>query len=652
MRSAQCAVRSAQCGVRSARGAVPVVVALLGAVVAAQTPRPQDDLYQFVNHTWLQQTPIPDDRVTHSASSELVDRVEQQLRVIIDGVAAGTPARGSEAQLIADLYRSVVDAGAIERAGLSPVAADLARFDAIDGVKAASVAAGLLSVAGEGGPFEVTLVTAGRRNSRIVARVDAGGLLLPDWSYYLAPSAQVLSVRRDYARYLARVLAAAGRPQPVAEAEAGAVLAFETRMADALRAHTGGPISPRVWSFSEIERAMPGFGWKDWAKPQGLDQAGGIILDYPEFFRAFAALVGGSPPGTLAAWLRVRFLTAMAPYLPDALASARFDFFGTTLTGQRAPRERWKRAVSMVSEFLGDAIGRRYVAAHFSDTARRRVRAMVAHMVEAAREGVDDAPWLTPEIRAASERRLATVQAQVGYPDEWRSYAGLRLQPDTLVENLRRLRAFETRYRMSRARVPADSRQWLTSPQTVNAYYSPRQHEIALPAGILQPPYFDPAADDAENFGAIGAVIGHEISHALDVRGLAPQARALQAQLAAIEVAPGVRLNADLTLAETLADVVGLQLAYRAYLRSLDGRPAPVIEGRTAAERFVTAWARIWRGQSRPDYLRYTNETSPHPPPQFRANVAVSHLDAFHEAFGVGPGDRLYRAAPDRVRVW
>lgn len=637
-------------------GGAVVVAVLTGVTLAGsapQSPRPQDDLFLYANQQWLRDTPIPDDRVTYSAAAELVDRVEQQLRAIIEELQASPDAAlGSEGRLIVDLYRSVVDREALNRAGLAPIREDLARFDAVASLKEASALAGRLSVTSEGGPFDVTLAAAGRRADRTVARVAVGGLLLPDWSYYLSPSPETLSIRRAYATYLTRVFEASGQSRREAEDGAGAVIAFETAMADAIRNAGNPPASPRVWSISEIERAMPGFHWREWAKPQGLDQAAGVMLDQPEFFRAFSGAFGRTSPAALSAWLRARFLTSLAPYLPDEFSNARFEFFGTRLTGQVAPREPWKRGVSMVGEFLGDAIGRRYVAAHFSASARDRVREMVTQVLAAARESVRQSTWMTDDDREANLRRLSTIEAKVGYPDQWRIYAGLMLDPADLLGNVRRLRQFDMRYRMQRARVARSSLEWLMTAQTVNAYYSPAQHEIVLPAGILQPPYFDAGLDDAWNYGAIGAVIGHEISHALTLRGVGARARGLREQFGAFDVVPGVRLNADLTFGESVADVIGLQLAHRAYRRSTAGSEVPVRDGMTGDQRFFIGWARMWRGHSRPDYLRYTNETSPHAPPQFRANGVVSHLDAFYEAFGVSPGDRLFRAPADRLRVW
>ncbi len=332
---------------------VCIALGLSASLLAAQAPRPQDDLFLYANHQWLRDTPIPDDRVTYSAAAELVDRVERQLRTIIEDLQA-TPeaALGTEGRLVVDLYRSVVDREALNRAGLAPIREDLARFAAVASLKEASALAGRLSVTSEGGPFDVTLAAAGRRANRTVARVAVGGLLLPDWSYYLSPSPETLSIRRAYATYLTRIFEASGQSRREAEDGAGAVIAFETAIAAAIRGAGNPPASPRVWSISEIERAMPGFVWREWAKPQGLDQAAGLMLDQPEFFRAFSSAFGRTSPVALSAWLRARFLTSLAPYLPDEFSNARFEFFGTRLTGQVAPREPWKRGVSMVGEFL------------------------------------------------------------------------------------------------------------------------------------------------------------------------------------------------------------------------------------------------------------------------------------------------------------
>jgi putative endopeptidase len=629
-----------------------VVCLLACAGLASSQVRPQDDLFTYANADWLAHTSIPDDRVTYSAAAVLVEEVERRVHgIILDLLAQGGHRDGSEEQQIVDLYRSVTDRALVERAGLTPVQPQLDRLSRIQDRGDVAEMAGRLSATGEGGPFEV-VVLAGRSPAGSVVRVMPGGLLLPDWSYYLTPTRRFLEVRRQYATYLSRLYVVSGLAKERADADAGAVLALETKLAEAFRATAGDPYNTRARTLGDIERDYPGFDWRAWGGPQGLQHAAGLVLAKPSFFKAFAETIQQTPPDTLQAWLRGRFLTAMAPYLTDALANARFDFFGTQLTGQELPREPWKRGVSLVNESLGDAIGKRYVERFFPESGRARVQGLVDDVLAAARAGVLTASWLEPEERDVAAKRLASIEAQIAYPDDWRSYAQVRIAPDDLVGNLRRLRAFDTQYRVRRARLAGRSSEWLMTAQTVNAYYSPAQHQIALPAGVLQPPFFDPAADDAVNFGSIGAVVGHELSHALMLGGLLPKAASLRRQFGRFEALPGLRVNAELTGSETLADVVGLQLAYRAYQRRLDGFEAPVIDGLTGDQRFVLAWARLWRGLARPEYVRTSNKTSPHAPARFRANGTVGHLEAFYAAFDVRSGDRLFIEPSARLKVW
>jgi len=612
----------------------------LSTLLAAQPPRPQDDLFEHVNHEWLRATPIPDDRVTYSAAAETVDRVEQHIQNIVDELKAA-PRRSADAQRIVDLYASTVDDEAVERLGLAPVRDDLKRLEEINSAGRAAGVAGHMASIAAGGIFDVTLATEGRRG--LVATVRPGGILLPDAAYYLSPSSEMLSVRRDYAQYLVRLYVAAGQSQADAEADAGRVIRLETRLAEAMRVPPS-ETEPRRATLDEIAGAWPGFDWGAWARPQGLDRARGLILVNPVFFERFAALMSATAPQTLRAWLRGRYLTAMAPYLPRVFSDARFDFFGTRMTGQKRPRASWKRGVSMVSEFMGDAVGREYARRHLAPESLAAVEAISTNMLGAARESVQSSTWLAEADKLAALSRLDRLSWRMGAPDEWRSYAGLSVNPGERLGNLRRLRDFESRYRLTRLRESADAREWLVSVHSVNAFYSPAQHAITLPAGILQLPYFDPEGGAAGNYGAIGAVIGHELSHMLDVRGLAARASGLRAHVAGFEASPGVRINADLTFGENVADLAGLQLAHRAYVRSHPGG--------SADREFFTGWARIWRGQSRPDFARYANETSPHAPFRVRANGPLMHLDGFYEAFAVRPGDGMFLAPSQRVRIW
>lgn len=629
------------------RSAPPVILA---GIVWAQAPvRPQDDLHRFANAEWLATNPLSAERVTANASSALADQVELDLRALIEDLAADEAAmRRADVRQAVNLYQSMMNQAEVERRGLTPLRADLARIDGIQTARDFAAVAGYLSSIAGGGPFEAIVSVDAASLSVPIVRLLQGGTLLPDRSYYLSDDPSLVSIRREYEKYLARIFHLAGRATP--DEDAAAVLALETQLARAQSQpdHLGVVEKERAFPFLWLNRSFPGFDWNAWAEPQGVHRAPQVVFAQPSFFVAFAAMVPKVPLATWRAWLAARYLTAMSPFVASKLAEARFEFFGRVVTGQEAPRPPWKRGVSLVSQYLGDWIGRRYVERHFPAESRDRVTTIAREVVAAYRDAVREAPWMSSSARSAALRQLSTIELKVGYPDRWRNYNGLEFRPDDLVGNIMRGRAFENRYRMERLQEPRDLGQWLVTPQTVNAYYGPVQHDVVVPAGILQPPYFSAQEDDAVNYGAIGSVIGHEVSHALDLTDFKDGMRALALQANSYEPLPGLRMNAFLTQREMVADLSGLAIAHRAYRRSLRGKPAP--EG--ADERFFTAWARLWRVQSRPEYVRSQLGVSRYPPWEFRANGMVQHLDAFHDAFGVKPGDGLYRERAARVRIW
>jgi predicted metalloendopeptidase len=416
---------------------------------------------------------------------------------------------------------------------------------------------------------------------------------------------------------------------------------------------------------------MPGFDWMAWAKPQGIDRSPAVILAQPTFFKAFAAMVPDVPIATWRAWLVSRYVTAAAPYLSKPFDEARFDFFGSVLTGQELPRTRWKRGVSMVNGYLGDAIGKLYVEKHFPPEARVRVQKMLANVIEAYRDALREAPWMSPQARREALEKLSAISTGVGYPARWRDYSGLAIAPGDLLGNWQRALKFESQARLGNLAGTAGS-EWALPPQTVNAYYSASTNEMVIPAAILQPPLFDLHADDAVNYGAAGALIGHEIGHAFDDRGrrfdgagavrdwwteadaegYQRRMMKLVAQMNTYEPLPGLHVNGLLTSAESMGDLGGLAIAFRAYKLSLKGKRSSVIDGLTGEQRFFMGWAQIWRSKERVEYLRSTLETNAYLPPAFRANAAASNVDGFFEAFGVKPGNRLYRAPVERVRIW
>lgn len=637
------------------------------------TVRPQDDLYRHVNGAWLARTEIPADRVHFGAFQEVGLKVEQDLHRIIEDIARQPDRQGHEARQIAALYDSIMNEAAIEAAGLAPVQDALRRIEAIATHSQIAKEAGHLSATGNGGPFDGDVGEDPRHPGALVVQVRQGGTLLPDRDHYLSADRRYAGVRSAYEAYAARLLSLAGRPQ--AASLARAVLAFETELAKAqwtpAESRDGSKADVRV-PLAQMTREMPGFDWTAWAQPQGIDRASVIVLSQPTFFRQFAATVAATPLDTLKAWLMVRYLTAVAPYIPRAFADARFEFFGRLLTGQQAPTERWRRGVSLVSGYLGDAIGRIYVERHFPPAAKARVQKLVANVVLAYRHALQTSDWLSKPAKAEAMRKLERMTLRVGYPDAWRSYRGLEIRRDDLFGNIQRGRTHDAALRLAISRGLSDPRHWMITPQTVNAYYSAAANEMVVPAAILQPPFFDPDAEDAVNYGAIGAMVGHEIGHALDDRGrffdaagrardwwtgpdaegYLARARALVEQFSAYEPVAGARIDGVRTLRENLGDLAGLAVAHAAYRLSLEGRPAPEIDGLTGDQRFFAAWARAWRSKERDDYLRQWVITIQHSPPRFRVNGVVGHLPAFYTAFDVKRGDRLYREEAQRVRIW
>lgn len=615
--------------------------------------RPQDDLFGFANGGWTARAVIPPDRVMHGAFTELADRADRDLRRIIEEVASAPDRRpGSPAQQIGDLYASLMDETRIEELGSAPIDAELARIEAIASARDLSYRCGYLSAIASGAPFAGSVGPDDTNAQRTIVTVSQGGTLLPDRDYYLGADPKYAAARRQYVEYLVRIFTLTRRRDPAADA--AAVLALETSLARAQVTQAEARDDDRTarrFALDGLMREMPGFDWIEWARAQGIDRDAHVVLAQPSFFRAFAALVPATPLATWRAWLAARHITSAAPFLSSPFALARFDFFGRALSGQSEPITQWKRGVSLVSGYLGDALGRLYVERHFPPAAKARVETLVAHMVDATRQAIAEAGWLAPAARAEALDRLRGVVTKVGYPDRWRSYRGLVIKADDLVGNIERAQLFENARRLSRVREAPAHGEWLLPPQTVNAYYNPGLNEIVVPAAMLQPPLFRMDADDAVNYGGIGAVIGHELGHGFDA-AFRPRAAPLAAHFGRFSPLPGMRVNGELTLGENIGDLGGLALAYRAYRISLQGQEPPVIDGFTGDQRFFLGWAQVWRSVMREEYLRQWLTWIPHAPPQFRANGPVSHLDAFYEAFDVRPGDKLYVEPAKRVRIW
>ena len=672
----------------SSRAVVCTAVLVSAAVAAAplQTPksgldlasfnttiRPQDDLFRYVNGRWLETVAIPPDRVAYGTFAEMAERTELALRAIVEEAAASRGRRGSRLQLIGDLYRSFMDEDRINALGAAPIQGELARIDAIKTATDLAAEAGFLGAAYAGGPFPMSLATSADDAERLIVQVSQGGARMPSRDYYLNLDPAFVEARAKYEEYLTTVFTLLGRSD--AQAAARQVMTVETAIAriqltplESRQALT----TVRRSSLSDLAREMPGFDWKAWARPQGIDRAAAVVLLQPAFFKRFSTLVPAISIEAWKNWLTARHVFQMTPYLSQPFVDARFAVFGRLLAGLPELSPRWKAGVAMASTFLGDAVGQAYVEKHFSSVARSRSEQIVATVIKAYRQAISEATWLSRETRNEALAKLSRIAPRVGHPDRWRDYAGLVIRPDDLFGNWTRLQQYANNDRVSRVTGGVGPGGWLISAQATNAFYNPATNEIVLTAAMLQPPHFDAEADDAVNYGALGATVGHEITHAFDERGrrfdatgdlrqwwtgadedeYRRRSRGLVEAFSAFSPIAGLQVNGELTLPENLADLVGLSVAFRAYRLSLAGRPAPVVDGFTGEQRFFLSYARMWRMKVRDDYMRQWLLSLPYSPEEFRTNGTIGHVPAFYEAFTLTEGDRLYRAPSDRVAIW
>ena len=636
--------------------------------------RPQDDFNQFVNGTWIRTTEIPADRARFGSFDALTEQSIAAVRALIEGVAARTDLEpGSEAYQIGAMYRSFMDTARIEQLGITPLQAPLAVIASLQ--SAADLARVLAELAPLGlrGPFGAFVGQDPKNSSVYVVSISQSGLGLPDRDYYLRDDARMADVRAAYADYLARVFTLAGQPDPQGAAER--ILALETRIAerqwDRARLRDRN-LAYNKMSVAELTSLAPGFDWGAHLAQAGMGSAGDVIVRQPDYLTAITAILQDTPAATWREYLTAGLLSGAAPLLTRDFVQAHFELYGRTLSGQQELEPRWKRGVGRVQGALGEAVGRLYVERHFQPTAKARMDELVKNLLAAFREGIEELEWMSPATRVQAQDKLAKFTVKIGYPDKWRDYSALEIRPDDLAGNQLRAARFAYDDMVSRLGQPVDRERWAMTPQTVNAYYNASNNEIVFPAAILQPPFFNTAADDAVNYGAIGAVIGHEISHGFDDQGrksdgdgnlrdwwtaedeAAFQQRAtlLGAQYEAYAPIEGMKINGALTMGENIGDLSGLAVAYRAYRNSLGGREAPVIDGFTGDQRFFMGWAQVWRSKLRDDELRRRLLTDSHSPGMFRAFVPLTNFDPFYAAFDLKPGDRLYRAPEDRVKVW
>ena len=631
---------------------------------------PSKDFFDYANGTYLNKLEIPADRSRYGAFDALQELSQSRMRAVAEKSAANTKATGDEAKLGA-FYRSFMDEKAVDALGAKPLATDLA---AIRAVKTHDEMAGLMggTMRKFGGSFFGSYVHDDAKDpEKYTVYLVQGGLGLPDRDYYLED--RFKTQKAAYEAYVAQMLTLAGWERPAENAKA--IVALETEIAKVSWTRAERRDDDKTYNPFEIAKLSeyaPGFAWKQYMDGAHLTKADRVVVSENTAFPKIAAIYANTPIETLKAWSAFNLADQAAPYLSKEFDQANYEFRSKTLSGQPLQQPRWKRGVNAVDNNIGEALGKLYVEAYFPAESKAKMEALVSDIRTAMKARIDGLDWMSPETKVKAQEKLAKFRVKIAYPDKWRDYSGLTIKDGDLYGNMERASAFEWDYRAARLGGPVDDEEWGMTPPTINAYYSSTKNEIVFPAAILQPPFFDPDGDPAVNYGGIGGVIGHEITHGFDDQGrksdgdgkltdwwtaedaakFNAQAAKFGKQYAAVEVLPGAHINGDLTMGENIADLGGLLLALDAYHVSLGGKPAPVIDGMTGDQRVFLGWAQVWRGKYREDRMRQQLVTDPHSPPKYRVDVPIKNIDAFYEAFGVKPGDGMYVAPADRVRIW
>ena len=663
---------------KSAKGAskAPVLSAGIALEYVEPAVRAQDDFFEHLNGKWLKTVEIPADKSSWGAFHKLHDDTQPQLRAIIEkSAAAKGAAAGSEVQLIGDFFASYMDEARLEQLGIGPLKGELAKIDAIkDKAELPAVFAHMGKI-GVNSPFGFYIHQDAKDSTKYVVDLYQGGLGMPDRDYYLkADDAKLADIRAKYQQHVEKMLALSGDANAAANAKAVVELETELAKVQWTKVENRDPIK----TYNKVEVAKlaelaPGFGWDTWLAASGIQgKADYLIVSQPSYLKGMAEVVNRVPLETWKTYLRLHAVNGYAGYLSKAFVDQRFAFHGTTLSGAPQLEPRWKRGVSTVEGALGDAVGKLYVKEHFPAERKARMEVLVKNLLAAYKSSIDTLDWMSPATKKEAQAKLAKFTPKIGYPNKWKDYSALTVKRDDLVGNVMRSREVEYNRELNKLGKPIDRDEWGMTPQTVNAYYNPELNEIVFPAAILQPPFFDANADDAVNYGGIGAVIGHEISHGFDDQGsqydgdgnmrnwwteedgkrFAEKTKVLIAQYASYSPLPGYHVNGELTLGENIGDNSGLAVAYKAYKLSLKGKPAPVINGLTGDQRFYMGWGQVWRAKMREPAQINQVKTDPHSPAQFRANGTLKNQPGFYEAFKVKQGDKMYLAPQDRVIIW
>jgi len=648
-------------------------IAPWGLDLSARDPavKPGDDFYRYAEGHWDDTHQIPPDRTQWGSFEELEELSEQRVRTIVEGLPADAPA-GSVAQKVGDYYRAYLDTAAIERLGLAPAR------PALEAIAAARTPADVARLMGRPdlaleAPLRVGMTTDQKNPDRYIVSLTQSGLGMPERDYYLKDDAVYAGLREKYRAHIERMLQLAGDKDAAAQAQS--ILDLEIGIAKLhwpVAKRRDRDLTYNLRTRAELDQLTPGLPWDAWLGADGLAGQKEFVVRELDAVQALGSLLASVPVERWRSYLRYHYLALTADVLPKAFDDEAFEFYGRALRGQQQQLDRWKRAVRAIDRDLGEAVGELYVQRYFPPASKEKMLELVENLRASYADRIAKLTWMTPATKKVALEKLAAFHPKIGYPDKWRDYSALEIVKGDAFGNATRAAVFDWQRRVARMGGPTDRGEWGMTPQTINAYYNATFNEVVFPAAILQPPFFDPNADDAVNYGGIGGVIGHEMGHGFDDQGSKSDARGvlhtwwlpedtqafkgrvdrLAAQYDGYVVLPGLNINGRLTLGENIGDLGGLSVSYQAYHRTLHGKPAPVRDGLTGDQRYFLAWAQVWRGLMREEQLRTRVMSNPHSPNHYRVNGVVRNVDAWYQAFDVKPGDKLYLPPEERVHIW
>lgn len=634
--------------------------------------RPQDDLFRHVNGKWLNEFEIPADKSNYGAFTMLAEQAREDVNAIIEEAANSNAEQGSDAQKVGDLYQSYMNEELLEELGTKPLQPELEKIAAIKDLSDLSEYIAYAQMISEA-PFSTYVYIDAKEPDTYITQMSQNGLGLPSRDFYLKEDEKSEEIRQKYVEHMAKMFELVGVENGAEKANT--VMEIEMQIAEKHwpKEKLRNPVARyNKMSFEELQNTIPNLDWNRWSKTAMLEGIDNVIVGQPDYFAAVNDMLKEISIDDWKTYYQWHLISDSARFLNKAIAEESFRFNQGVLSGVEEQEPRWKRAVNVINGTLGEVVGKIYVEKHFKPEAKERMKELVENLRTAYAQGIKELDWMGEETKKQALDKLAKFTPKIGYPDKWKDYSALEIKADDLFGNMKRATMVEVKRNREKLGQPIDRTEWFMTPQTVNAYYNPVMNEIVFPAAILQPPFFNMEADDAVNYGGIGAVIGHEMGHGFDDSGsqydgdgklrnwwteadleeFTKRTDKLVAQYSDFTVLDGVHVNGEFTQGENIGDLGGLTIAYKAYQISKNGEPAPVIDGMTGDQRVFYGWAQVWRRKYRDEELRKRIDTDPHSPSEFRANGTVMNMPEFHEAFDVKPGDKMYLKPEERVKIW